>query len=353
LNNANFLSLLNQLNPMQNPVNLFSTLTTDMKNLNLWNASPPNFNGIGNLLNQNVPRNDLATNLLGMCASNSLPFPQNTSSLPSILPNSQNFLQEQTVNLPTNFENLSNNKNETKRQQENKMNTEEKDPITHNFIEKPLDQLQISEHQPNTLQYAVVDTLTNHIYFMNAVTEDNFPPGKSRSGTYNSLDIFGSSPALNSRSWTSPTLNPNQLFNNSILNNPFIGFGNTAISPNLGLLHDSPGLDRVLFGQNFNVERRSAEWTPEQIQNTPLTILNSRSRMINQMDKDKGTAPLGNSGSGFSKRASLTDRSKNNSFSTNESSKFDSPSSFLESSQARGLNLKSGDPAKVPVRQIM
>jgi len=357
LNNANTFNLLNQLNPVN--VSPFG-LANDMLglNLNLWKTnSSPQLNGINNLFNQNLPQSDL-TAILGMYANR--PLQQNPSNLTSILPNSQNFLAEQSNNsLPTSLGNLDTNKNESKRAQESsKMNVEDKEPEIHKFTEKTIDQLVIPDTPRSTLQHAIVDTDSGHIYFLSPVTTDSLNINKNRNplnGSFNGLDLFGSSPALNSRSWTSPTLNANTLFNNPLNQFANLGLGRNTISPNLGLINDSPDLNRVFLNQNFNGERRSNDWTPETTAKTPLSILNSQSRVINQIDKDKALGVLPGSGSGsvFSKRPLMGDKSKNNSFSTSESSKFDSPSSFLESNQARGLSFRSGESAKVPVRQLM
>jgi hypothetical protein len=357
LNNANTLALLNQLNPV--PATPFSSLANDMLNLNLnlWKSSPQSFNGVNNLINQNMQQqNDLAANLLTMYGTRS--FQQTPSSLTSLLPNSQTFIPEQQQSnnsIPSSLENLNSLKAEKK--QESKMNTEEKEQNTlHKFIEKPIDQLVIPDHAVNSLQHAIVDTEQGYIYFLSPINKDTLL-NKSRNGlngSFNALELLGSSPALNSRSWTSPNINANTLFNNS-LNQQLasLGLGRAAISPNLGLLHDSPGIDRVFLGQNFNNERRSNEWTPDSSSRTPISILNGRNRVITQIDQDKGVGLPGNISNGFSKRPTVSDKSKNNSFSTSESSKFDSPSSFLENNRIRGLAYKTGENGKVPVRQLM
>jgi len=326
-------------------------------NLNLWKTNSPQLNGMNNIFNPNLPQNDLASSILGMYGNR--PLQQNPSNLTSILPNSQTFHAENNNSLPTSLGNLDSTKPEQKRTQESsKMNTEDKEPEVHKFIEKPIDQLIIPENPKNSLQHAIVDTESGHIYFLSPVTTDSLNINKNRNsltGNFNGLDLFGNSPALNSRSWTSPTLNANSIFNNP-LNQQLasLGLGRSAISPNMGLIHDSPDLNRVFLNQNFKTERRSNDWTPETTAKTPLSILNSQSVAINQLDKDKALGVLpGNSGSVFSKRPLMGDKSKNNSFSTSESSKFDSPSSFLESNQTRALSFRSGEPAKVPVRQLM
>jgi len=357
LANANSLNMLNQLNPMNN--NPFTTLANEMLNLNinLLKAGSPTMGGINSLLGQNLQQqqNDLAANILGIYANNR-PFQQNPSNLASLLPNSQNFISEQNMSLPTSLGNLdAANKGELKRQESGKMNTEDKEQPVHKFTEKPIDQLILPDTPKTSLQHAIVDTETGHIYFLSPVTNESLNLHKSRNGfgsnnNFNSaIDIFGNSPALNSRSWTSPQINP-QIFNNSLNQLASLGIGRANASPNLGILENSPNIDRVFFNQNFNVvERRSNEWTPETTSKTPISILNSQTRMVTQMDKNKG---LGGAGSGFSKRVLGDNKSKNNSFSTSESSKFDSPSSFLESNQ-RALSFKNGEAAKVPVRQLM
>lgn len=357
-NNLNGLgnTMLNPLNPMNN--NAFTTLANEMLNLNinLLKAGSPTLAPINSLLGQNLQQqqNDLAANILNMYANNNRSFQQNPSNLASLLPNSQNFISEQNLSLPNSLGNLdaAANKGELKRQESGKMNTEDKELPVHKFTEKSIDQLILPDTPKPSLQHAIVDTESGHIYFLSPVTNESLNLRKNANGFnsngFNSaIDIFGNSPALNSRSWTSPQINP-QLFNNSLNQLASLGIGRANASPNLGILQDSPGIDRVFFNQNFNVERRSNEWTPETTSKTPISILNNRNRMLTQMDKDKG---LGGAGSGFSKRV-LGDKSKNNSFSTSESSKFDSPSSFLESNQ-RALSFKSGEATKVPVRQLM
>ena len=352
LNNANTLALLNQLSPM----NPFSSLATDMLNLNLnmWKPSPPNFGSINNLINQNMQHNDLASNILGMY-TNQRPFQQNNPTLTSILPNSQNFLPEQNISMQNTLEGLNIAKHDSKKLNENstRMNTEEKEHNVHKFIEKSIDQLIIPEHPKNTLQHAIVDTESGHIFFLSPVNKDNLPNNKIPMpfAAYSNMDIFGNSPALNNRNWPSPQ----PMFNSNSLNQlASLSLGRAVISPNLGLIQNSPDINQFLLNQSFNREGRSSDWTPDSQSKTPLSILNNKTRVISQMDNDKGIAP-GSTGSVFSKRPMVPDnKSKNNSFSTNESSKFDSPSSFLESgNQARGLSFKAGDPAKVPVRQTM
>lgn len=353
LGNTNLLNPLGQLNG-----NPFTSLANEMLNLNinLLKAGSPTMGPINSLLGQNLQQqqNDLAANILNMYANNNRSFQQNPSNLASLLPNSQNFISDQNLSHPNSLGNLdaAANKGELKRQESGKMNTEDKELPVHKFTEKSIDQLVLPDTPKPSLQHAIVDTESGHIYFLSPVTNESLSLRKNGNGFnsngFNSaIDIFGNSPALNSRSWTSPQINP-QLFNNSLNQLASLGIGRANASPNLGILQDSPGIDRVFFNQNFNVERRSNEWTPETTSKTPISILNNRNRMLTQMDKDKG---LGGGGSGFSKRAP-GDKSKNNSFSTSESSKFDSPSSFLESNQ-RALSFKSGEATKVPVRQLM
>lgn len=351
LNGANPLSLLNSFpSPGQ-----FNSLTNEMLNLNLnlglWQQSPTSFGGINNLINQNLQQKDLASNVLEMYTqANQRPFQQNPN-FSSLLNNAPNSLPEQ--DLPNSLENF--NKMDVRKQSDgNKMNTEDSEPIVHKFFEKSIEELMIPENPSNSLQHAIVDRETGHIYFLSPVNKDTlslnkpcvpFNPG------FNGIDIFGNSPALGARTWASPNLNSG-VFNGSLSQLATLGLGGAAISPNLGLAQNSPGAG-AFFNQNFNVERKSNEWTPENTAKTPLSMLNNKSRVISQIDKEKGLTAPGNSGTVFSKRTSIVDKSKNNSFSTTESSKFDSPSSFLEAGQARGLNFKGGEATKVPVRQIM
>ena len=320
-------------------------------NLNLWQASPPNFSGINNLINQNLQQKDLASNVLGMYTqANPRSFQQNPS-LTSLINNVPNGMPEQA--LATSLENL--NKIEGRKQSDgSKMNTEDSEPIIHKFIEKPIEELVIPENPTNSLQHAIVDRETGHIYFLSPVNKDTLSLNKACvpfNAGFNGIDIFGNSPALGARPWASPNLNGG-VFNPSLSQLATLGLGGASISPNLGLAQNSPGAG-AFFNQNFVVERKSNEWTPETTAKPPLSMLNNKSSVISQIDKDKGVSAPGNSGTVFSKRTSIVDKSKNNSFSTTESSKFDSPSSFLEAGQGRGLNFKGGEATKVPVRQIM
>lgn len=319
-------------------------------NLNLWQASPPNFSGINNLINQNLQQKDLASNVLGMYAQAPRQFQQNPS-LTSLINNGPSGLPEQA--LANSLENLNGRKQSDG---SNKMNTEDhSEPIVHKFMEKSIDELVIPETQNHSLQHAIVDRETGYIYFLSPVIKDTLSLNKPQvpfNAGFNGIDIFGNSPGLGARPWASPNLT-NGVFNPSLSQLATLGLGGgAAISPNLGLAQNSPGVG-AFFNQNFVVERKSNEWTPETTGKPPLSMLNNKSSVLSQIGQDKGISAPGNSGTVFSKRTSVIDKSKNNSFSTTESSKFDSPSSFLEAGQGRGLNFKGGEATKVPVRQIM
>ena len=335
--------LMNQY-PKEARSNLYN-MTSDMLNYNIWRNNLSNMN----VFPQSPQQPNLHPNLFNIYNQGNMFQQSNYNLAPAGLPATDTFQTKcsssQSLPTPTEADKKLIKLNETK------FITEENNGRLFNLVEKPITQFIPPEVPQNNLYYAVVDLSGGQMYLLDSISKDNYPPTfnqtKMKPATMgnpslnNSMDIIHNSPGMGHAAWASPNLNPNlvnyPLFNSSF---PTMNFAKAQFSPNINLFHESPKLNHNIFNTTPLMEGRSTEWTPDGMSRSFFTGLSMKQRI--GLANSRGETPPaeigGMNGGAFVRR--MNDRSKTGSGISTDGLKYNSPSSFLQTSQTNHTRSK-------------